>query len=112
MPNDTIDRAIKKGTGELGGAAYEEVRLRRLRARRARALVEVHDRQPQPHRRRAALLLSRHGGNLGESDCVGWMFKKRGVITVERSAIDEDRLMELSLEAGADDVVADSEAFR
>ena len=57
-------------------------------------------------------ILSRHGGNLGESDCVGWMFKKRGVITVERSAVDEDRLMELSLEAGADDVVADSDAFQ
>jgi len=57
-------------------------------------------------------ILSRHGGNLGESNCVGWMFKKRGVITIERSAIDEDRLMELALEAGADDVVADGESFQ
>jgi YebC/PmpR family DNA-binding regulatory protein len=55
--------------------------------------------------------LSKHGGNLGESGCVAWMFRKRGVITVERGAAEEDRLLELALEAGADDVVSDADSF-
>jgi YebC/PmpR family DNA-binding regulatory protein len=57
-------------------------------------------------------LLSRHGGNLGESGCVAWMFKKRGVISVEKDAADEDKLIELALEAGADDVLTEEEGYQ
>jgi YebC/PmpR family DNA-binding regulatory protein len=57
-------------------------------------------------------LLSKAGGNLGESGCVGWMFHKRGVIAIEKQATDEDRLMELALDAGADDVVSDDDGFQ
>jgi transcriptional/translational regulatory protein YebC/TACO1 len=57
-------------------------------------------------------VFSRHGGNLGEVGCVGWMFKKRGVIEIEKSAIDEDKLLELALEAGADDVTSDGDLFQ
>ena len=57
-------------------------------------------------------IFSRHGGNLGEVGCVGWMFKKRGVIRVERSAIEEDKLIELALEAGADDVSSEDDTFQ
>jgi YebC/PmpR family DNA-binding regulatory protein len=57
-------------------------------------------------------IFSRHGGNLGAGNSVGWMFKKRGIITVEKSAADEDKLLEVALEAGADDVQSDSDAFQ
>jgi transcriptional/translational regulatory protein YebC/TACO1 len=56
--------------------------------------------------------MSKHGGNLGEAGCVAWMFKKRGVITIDRSSADEDRLIELALEAGADDVTSDADTFQ
>jgi len=111
MPNDNIDRAIKKGTGELGGGQLEEVvyegygpggvaiTLDTLTDNRNRLVAELR------------FLFTRHGGNLGETGCVGWMFKKRGVITIEKSASDEDRLLELALEAGADDVAVAEDEF-
>ncbi len=112
MPNDNIDRAIKKGTGELGGAHLEEVTyegygpggvaimLDALTDNRNRSVAEIR------------FIFSRHGGNLGESGCVGWMFKKHGVLTFEKSAVDEDRLMEVALDAGADDVTSDNDTFQ
>jgi YebC/PmpR family DNA-binding regulatory protein len=112
MPNDNIDRAIKKGTGELGGGQLEDIvyegygpggvaiMLEALTDNRNRSVAEIR------------FIFSRHGGNLGESGCVAWMFKKRGVITVEKSAADEDRLLEIALDAGADDVQSDSDAFQ
>ncbi|MGZ6193779.1 MAG: YebC/PmpR family DNA-binding transcriptional regulator [Candidatus Binataceae bacterium] len=112
MPNDNIDRAIKKGTGELGGGQLEEVVYEGYGPGGVAIIADVLTDNRNRVVAELRFILSRHGGNLGESNCVGWMFKKRGVITVERSAIDEDRLMELSLEAGADDVVADSDAFQ
>jgi YebC/PmpR family DNA-binding regulatory protein len=112
MPNDNIDRAIKKGTGELGGGQLEEVVYEGYGPGGVAIIADVLTDNRNRVVAELRFILSRHGGNLGESNCVGWMFKKRGVITVERSAIDEDRLMELSLEAGADDVVAESDAFQ
>jgi YebC/PmpR family DNA-binding regulatory protein len=112
MPNDNIDRAIKKGTGELGGGQLEDIvyegygpggvaiMLEALTDNRNRCVAEIR------------FIFSRHGGNLGESGCVAWMFKKRGVITVEKSAADEDRLLEIALDAGADDVQGDSDSFQ
>ncbi len=111
MPNDNIDRAIKKGTGELGGGQLEEVVYEGYGPGGVAIITDVLTDNRNRVVAELRFILSRHGGNLGESNCVGWMFKKRGVITVERSAIDEDRLMELALEAGADDVVADGESF-
>ena len=112
MPNDNIDRAIKKGTGELGGGQLEEVVYEGYGPGGVAIIADVLTDNRNRVVAELRFILSRHGGNLGESNCVGWMFKKRGVIAVERSAIDEDRLMELSLEAGADDVVADSDTFQ
>jgi YebC/PmpR family DNA-binding regulatory protein len=112
MPNDNIDRAIKKGTGELGGGQLEDIvyegygpggvaiMLEALTDNRNRSVAEIR------------FIFSRHGGNLGESGCVAWMFKKRGVITVEKGAADEDKLLEIALEAGADDVQSDSDSFQ
>jgi YebC/PmpR family DNA-binding regulatory protein len=112
MPNDNIDRAIKKGTGELGGGQLEEVVYEGYGPGGVAIITDVLTDNRNRVVAELRFLLSRHGGNLGESNCVGWMFKKRGVITVDQGAIDEDRLMELALEAGADDVVADGENFQ
>jgi YebC/PmpR family DNA-binding regulatory protein len=104
MPNDNIERAIKKGTGELEGVHYEEVSYEGYgpggAAIMASVLTDNRNRTVSDLRR----IFEKHSGNMGSAGCVAWMFHKRGVITVEKSKVDEDRLMEVALEAGADDV--------
>lgn len=112
MPKDNIDRAIKKGTGELGGVQLEEIvyegygpsgvaiMLDTLTDNRNRLVSELR------------FIFSKHGGNLGEAGCVAWMFKKRGVISIDKHAADEDQLMEIALDAGADDISADANSFQ
>jgi YebC/PmpR family DNA-binding regulatory protein len=112
MPNDNIDRAVKKGTGELGGGQLEQIVYEGYGAGGVAVIIDVFT----DNRNRAVAdlryILSRNGGNLGESGCVGWMFKKRGVISVEKGAADEDKLIELALEAGADDVLTEEEGYQ
>jgi YebC/PmpR family DNA-binding regulatory protein len=107
MPNDNIDRAIKKGTGELGGAQLETTIYEGYGpggvAIIAEALTDNRNRTVAEIR----FIFGRHGGSLGESGCVGWMFKKKGMISVEKGAVDEDKLFELALEAGAEDMNSD-----
>jgi len=112
MPNDNIDRAIKKGTGELGGGQLEQVVYEGYGPGGVALIMDVLTDNRNRTVSEIRFILSRHGGNLGESGCVGWMFKKRGVITIDRGAADEDRLLELGLEAGADDVVTESDGFQ
>lgn len=104
MPNDNIDRAIKKGTGELEGVNYEEVNYEGYgpggAAIMASVLTDNRNRTVSELRR----IFEKHSGNMGSAGCVAWMFHKRGVITVEKDKVEEDRLMEVALEAGADDV--------
>lgn len=103
VPNDTIDRAIKKGTGELEGESYEEVSYEGYAPGGIAVLVEaVTDNR---NRTVAELrhLFSKHGGNLGESGCVAWMFDRRGYFAIEPDAMSEEELMELALELGVDD---------
>ena len=104
MPVDNITRAIKKGTGELEGIQYEEhtyegygpggaaIFLEAMTDNKNRTVSEI----------RAAL--GKAGGNLGENGCVGWMFEQKGLITVKAEAKSEDELMELAIDAGADDL--------
>ncbi len=104
MPNDNIDRAIKKGLGESGGAVFEDVMyegygpggvaimVRCLTDNRNRTVADVRG------------IFTRGNGSLGEAGCVGWMFQRRGVLVVAGGSLDEDRLLELTLEAGGDDV--------
>jgi YebC/PmpR family DNA-binding regulatory protein len=111
MPKDNIERAIKKGTGELEGVNYEEstyegygpggaaVLLESLTDNKNRAVADIRH------------IFSKCGGNLGENGCVAWMFDKKGYIVVEGSVIDEDTLMEIALEAGAEDVRQDGSNF-
>jgi YebC/PmpR family DNA-binding regulatory protein len=104
MPNDNIDRAIKKGTGELEGVHYEEANYEGYgpggAAIMASVVTDNRNRTVSDLRR----IFEKHSGNMGSAGCVAWMFHKRGVITVEKSKVDEDRLMEIALDAGADDV--------
>jgi len=111
MPNDNIERAIKKGTGELEGVHYEEVQYEGYGpggvAIMASALTDNRNRTVAEIRR----VFEKHGGSIGTSGCVAWMFHKRGLITVDKDKVDEDRLMEVSLDAGADDVNDGGDSF-
>ncbi len=104
MPNDNIDRAVKKGTGELEGVSYDEVQYEGYGPGGAAIMVQVltdnKNRTVQEIRR----LFAKHGGNLGESGCVAWMFDKKGLITVDKLKIEEERLVSLALDVGAEDV--------
>lgn len=112
MPNDNIDRAIKKGTGEIGGASLEEITYEGYGPGGVAIMVDVLSDNRNRTVSELRFVFSRHGGNLGEAGCVAWMFKKHGVIGVEKSAIDEDKLLELALDAGADDMTSDGETFQ
>ena len=107
MPNDNIDRAIKKGTGELGGGQLEQVSYEGYGPGGVALIMDVLTDNRNRTVSEIRFILGKHGGNLGESGCVAWMFRKRGAISIEKSAADEDRVMEVALEAGADDVVSD-----
>jgi YebC/PmpR family DNA-binding regulatory protein len=107
MPNDTLSKAIQRGTGELPGVSYEEivyegygpggvaVMLQVLTDNRNRTSAEIRH------------LFAKHGGNLGESGCVAFLFKKQGYLIVPKSAGSEESVMEAALEAGAEDFFAD-----
>jgi YebC/PmpR family DNA-binding regulatory protein len=111
MPNDNIERAIKKGTGELEGVSYEEVHYEGYGPGGAALMVQVltdnKNRTVSDIRR----MFTKHGGNLGENGCVAWMFEKKGVIAVEKGGVDEEKLMTLALEGGAEDVRDEQEVF-
>ncbi len=111
MPNDNIDRALKKGTGELGGAQLEEVTYEGYGPGGVAIIANVLTDNRNRIVAELRFIFSRHGGHLGESGCVAWMFKKKGTITIDRQAVDEDRLLEVALEAGADDVAASDSSF-
>jgi YebC/PmpR family DNA-binding regulatory protein len=111
MPGDNIDRAIKKGTGELEGVSYEEIQYEGYGPGGAAILAQVVTDNKNRTVSEIRHLFTKHGGNLGETGCVAWMFAKRGLITVEKSQIDEDRLMGLVLDAGADDEKDEGDIF-
>jgi YebC/PmpR family DNA-binding regulatory protein len=112
MPTDNIDRAIKKGTGELEGVTYEEVTYEGYGPGGAAVLVMAMTDNRNRTVAEIRRLFTKHGGSMGEAGCVGWMFSKKGVITVEKSQVEEDRLMELALDAGAEDVADDDGTFQ
>jgi YebC/PmpR family DNA-binding regulatory protein len=112
MPKDNIDRAIKKGTGELGGVHLEEITYEGYGPGGVAIMVDSLTDNRNRVVAEMRFIFSRHGGNLGEAGCVAWMFKKHGVITIEKSAADEDKLLEVALEAGADDVNSDGDSYQ
>ena len=104
MPNENIDRAIKKGTGELEGVSYEEIHYEGYGPGGAAIMVTVLPDNKNRTVTEMRRLFTRYGGNLGESGCVAWMFDKKGLITVDKGQIEEDRLITLVLDGGAEDV--------
>lgn len=111
MPKDTITNAIKKGTGELGGEAYEAATYEGYAPGGVALMIEAltnNRARTAPDLRR---ILEHNGGNLGTSGSVAFQFTKLGVIAIKSDAVTEDRLMELALEAGAEDVKNEGEVF-
>jgi len=105
MPRDNIDRAIKKGTGEIGGGVnYEEITYEGYGPGGVAVLVEIMTDNKNRTVAEIRHIFSKAGGNLGENGCVSWMFEKKGSILFERNSIVEDELIELALEAGAEDI--------
>jgi YebC/PmpR family DNA-binding regulatory protein len=111
MPGDNIERAIKKGTGELEGVTYEEIQYEGYGPGGAAILAQVVTDNKNRTVSEIRRLFTKHGGNLGETGCVAWMFDKKGVITVDKSQVDEDRLVGLVLDVGAEDVKEDEGIF-
>jgi YebC/PmpR family DNA-binding regulatory protein len=111
MPAANIERAIKRGTGEIEGASYEETQYEGYGPGGVALLVEV----ATDNRNRTAgdirHIFTKYGGNLGEAGSVSYLFKPRGVILVEKGAVTEDTLIEVALEAGADDVNTEADSF-
>lgn len=111
MPQDNITRAIKKGTGELEGVRYEEINYEAYAPHGIAVIIQsVTDNR---NRTVAELrhMISKHNGNLGESGSVAWMFERKGVVTIEKGTHTEDDVMEIILEAGADDLKTEEETF-
>ena len=111
MPAANIERAVKKGTGELPGVHYEEMLLEGYAPGGAAVMAEI----MTDNRNRTAAeikhLFSKHGGRQGEPGCVSWLFQKKGLIIVDEDKSSEDKLLEISLEAGADDLKKDGDSF-
>ena len=111
MPAENIKRAVMRGTGELPGVSYEDVNyegygpggvaifMQTLTDNRNRTVAEIRH------------VLSKNGGNLGETGCVGWMFDRRGYFVIEKSTVEEEALFETALSVGADDMREDGDNF-
>ena len=104
MPKENIERGIKKGTGELEGVSYEEMTYDGYGPGGVAVLVECLTDNKNRTVAEVKRLFERHGGNLGEPGCVSWMFEKKGLIVFEKNKVDEEQLLDLALEAGAEDV--------
>ena len=102
MPNDNINRAIKKGTGELGGSSYDELKFEGYGAGGVAIIVDCLTDNTNRTTSAVRSLFDKHGGNLGTPGCVSYMFARKGVILIEKSEeTEEDSLMDTALEAGA-----------
>jgi YebC/PmpR family DNA-binding regulatory protein len=110
MPQDTIQRAIDRGTGKIAGEQYEEVNYEGYGPGGTAVLVEALTDNKNRTVSEIRHIFSKYGGNLGESGCVSWMFHKKGYITIDKNAITEDDLFNLALDAGAEDVLSDDES--
>ena len=111
VPNDNIDRAVKKGTGEIAAEVYEEVIYEGYGPGGVAVLVEAATDNRNRTTGEIRHTFARNGGNLGEAGCVAWMFHRRGYFALDKSAMDEEKFMELALELGADDVAIEEDVY-
>jgi YebC/PmpR family DNA-binding regulatory protein len=111
MPNENIDRAIKKGTGELEGVSYEEVTYEGYGPGGTALLIEASTDNANRTVAEIRHVFSRNGGNLGASNSVAWMFDRKGLLSLEAAGREEDRAMEDALESGAEDFSREGDSF-
>ncbi|MHC4425337.1 MAG: YebC/PmpR family DNA-binding transcriptional regulator [Planctomycetota bacterium] len=111
MPKDTIEKAIKKGTGELEGTSFEEALYEGYGPSGVAIMIEALTDNRNRTGPEVKRLFEKHGGSLGTSGCVNWMFTKKGLITVNTADADEEQLLEIALNAGADDMEKTGEVF-
>jgi YebC/PmpR family DNA-binding regulatory protein len=104
MPKDNIERAIKKGTGELEGVNYEEFTYEGYGPAGVAVYVEIMTDNKNRTAADVRHIFSKNNGNLGENGCVAWMFEKKGTFVYDKSEVDEEKLMEYVLDAGAEDI--------
>ena len=112
VPNDTVDRAILKGTGDLEGIGYEEVVYEGYGPNGVALIIEVLTDNKNRSVSDLRNILDRNGGTMGERGCVSWMFEKRGLIFVQKDSIDEDELFLIAADAGAEDLETQEEQIQ
>jgi YebC/PmpR family DNA-binding regulatory protein len=111
MPNDTIDRSIKKGTGDLEGITYEEFNYEVYGPGGTALLVEIMTDNRNRTAGEVRQVITRHHGNLGAAGSVAWIFKKQGIIVYEKAVVDENRLTDQAIELGAEDIRTEGESL-
>jgi YebC/PmpR family DNA-binding regulatory protein len=111
MPNDTIERAIKKGTGEIPGGVLEELIYEGYGPGGAAIIVEAATDNKNRTAADIRSIFSKNNGHLAASGSVSYMFRRKGLITIAREAVEEERLMEIALEAGAEDLATDEDLY-
>lgn len=111
MPNKNVESAILKGTGQLEGVNYEEITFEGYGPGGIAVIIECMTDNRNRTVAEVRHVLSKHGGNLGQTNSVAWMFKSKGILRVPKGSLDEDTLMEIVLEAGADDMILDGGEF-
>jgi YebC/PmpR family DNA-binding regulatory protein len=111
MPAENVDRAIKKGTGELDGVVYDEVTYEGYGPEGVAVLLEVMTDNKNRTVAEIRHAMNKHNGNLGENGCVAWNFEKKGVILIAASQVPEDDLLDAALEAGAEDVATEGDTY-
>jgi YebC/PmpR family DNA-binding regulatory protein len=111
MPHDNIQRAIKRGTGELEGVTYEETTYEAYGPGGVALMIQVMTDNKNRTVAEIRHMLGKGGGNMGESGSVGWIFQKKGSLTVEKKSASEEMLMETALDAGAEDIQETSDTF-
>ena len=111
LPKDKIEAAIRKGTGEDAGGDFSEVFYEGYASGGVAVIVETATDNRNRTVAEVRHLFSKHGGNMGENGSVAWMFDRKGVITILKEKVDEDKIMEVALEAGADDVIDDDDVW-
>lgn len=111
MPADNIKKAIQKGTGELPGVVYEETIYEGYGPGGVAVLMQIMSDNKNRTVSEIRHTLAKHGGNMGESGCVSWMFDKKGYLTLDKQKVDEEKLITLALDAGAEDIRSDDPAI-
>ncbi|MCX7759800.1 MAG: YebC/PmpR family DNA-binding transcriptional regulator [Hydrogenothermaceae bacterium] len=111
MPSENIERAIKRGTGELEGVNYEEIQYEGYGPEGVAIIVEAMTDNRNRTTAEVRHIFSKYGGNLGTSGCVSFLFEDKGIINVEKSAISEEEIFEKAIEAGAEDVITEDQDY-